>query len=450
MRRQIAFVIIANAIAFATGFLKLWLVACLFGVGAELDGYNLALTLPTFVIGVASGLLQTGLFPVRARLARDSAPNDVERFERTVLLGNVLVGALIALILALAVFTIPARVGIDTQSNVWRATAYVLPYGLALIPLNALGNAMGYLLAFRGRYHWFAAAPIANALFSAGLLAVWPEGGLFNLALGTLLGLALQVSLCALALERGGFRLTGALVRARERTKEWREMLRLGGWIFPGILFANLTSTMPIVFAASYGEGAVSAFGYAWRLHTYAVQLLIMGMAPVILTRFSELVAQGDWRMVHGLLNKARWISVSIGVMSVVGVWLAGVPVLELVFSGRFDATASRAVAGQWQWLAFALGPIILSNVLAKFFQACGNARLLSVLAAMGFCIFLIVAMSAGPLIGAHAISVAVAASAFAMAIVGWGRMNKFTTTKKPLSHYKAKETELCIKTKSS
>jgi len=425
MRQQIVLVFIANALAFAAGFLKLWFIARLFGVGIELDGYYLALTMPTFISGLVSGLLQTGLFPVRARLAHDSSQDTVERFERTVLAGCSLVGALIALILALVIFTIPGIMGADTQSSVWQTTAYVLPYALALIPLNALGDAMGYLLAFRGRYHWFAAAPVANALLGTGLLACWPEGGLLNLAVGTLLGLVLQVGWCAWFLKHGGFRLAGPLVRAGEVAVAWREMLRLGGWILPGILFSNLTATMPIILVATYGEGAVSAFGYAWRLHTYAVQLLVMGMASVILARFSELVAQGDLVVVRRLLNKTLWISVVIGVMTVAGVWLVGVPVLELVFGGRFDAAASRAVAGQWQWLAFALGPVILGNVLAKFFQACGNARLLSMLAAMGFCIFMVVSLSAGPMIGAHAISVAVAMSAFAITIVGWGRMSK-------------------------
>jgi len=105
---------------------------------------------------------------------------------------------------------------------------------------------------------------------------------------------------------------------------------------------------------------------------------------------------------------------------------MAGALVLELIFGGRgrFDAAASSAVAGQWLWLAFALGPAVLGNVQAKFFQACGKSRLLSMLAGMGFCIFLAIAIPAGHLIGAHAISAAVAASMFAIAIAGWIRMN--------------------------
>ena len=432
MRRQIILVFFANLLAFATGFLKFWLIARLFGVGIELDGYYLALTIPSFISGVVSGLLQTGLFPVRARLAEDSDPGAVERFERTVLAGCAFVGILIALVTALAVFVIPAGLGMDTQSNTWQATAYVLPYALALIPLNMLGDAMGYLLAFRGRYHWFAAAPIANALFSTGLLAAWPEGGLLNLALGTLLGLALQVGLCALTLRLGGFRLAGKLVRIGEAKREWREMLRLGGWILPGIVFSNLTATMPTVLVASHGEGAVSVFGYAWRLHTYSVQLLVIGMASVILARFSELVAQADWLTVRKLMNKALWLSVLIGIIAVGGVWLIGAPVLELIFGGRgrFDAAASSAVAGQWLWLAFALGPAVLGNVQAKFFQACGESRLLSILSGMGFCIFLAISIPAGHLIGAHAISAAVAASAFAVVVAGWIRMNIIIRTK--------------------
>jgi peptidoglycan biosynthesis protein MviN/MurJ (putative lipid II flippase) len=425
MRRELISIFFINAAVLAAGFFKFRLIGRLFGIGVELDGYYLAMTLPSFVSNVASGLLQTGLFPVRARLARDSAPEAVESFERTVLAGSALFGIMMALALAGIVFTIPGRVGLDLEANTWQATAYVLPFALALLPLNMLNSATGYLLAFRGRYRWFAAAPAANALFSGSLLAAWPEGGLFNLALGTLLGLALQTGLGAWALKLGGFRFAGGLGRIGEAAQEWREMLRLGGWVLPGILLANLTASLPTVFAASYGEGAAAAFGCAWRLHTYTVQLLVMGAAPVILSRFSDLAAQDEWPAVRGLLDKALRSSALIGVAAVSGVWLAGAPVLELVFGGRFDAAASRMVAGQWQWLALALGPAILGNVLTKFFQACSKARLMSGLAAMGFGVFLAVAMPAGVILGSQAVSAAVGVSAFAVAAVSWRRMTK-------------------------
>lgn len=87
MRRQLIAITLLTAVAQAVAFAKLWLTARLFGTSAELDGYFLALAIPTLPSGVISGALQTAFFLVRARLARDQDRATVERFERAVLLG---------------------------------------------------------------------------------------------------------------------------------------------------------------------------------------------------------------------------------------------------------------------------------------------------------------------------------------------------------------------------
>lgn len=84
MRKQLALVTVFTVIAQAAGFVKLWVTARLCGVGPELDGYNLALVAPTLISGVLSGIVQTGLFPVRARIAARSDSNVVDAFERSV------------------------------------------------------------------------------------------------------------------------------------------------------------------------------------------------------------------------------------------------------------------------------------------------------------------------------------------------------------------------------
>jgi peptidoglycan biosynthesis protein MviN/MurJ (putative lipid II flippase) len=428
MRRQILTVLLSSCIAYAAGFCKLWLIARLFGAGVELDGYYLAMTLPGFFSGIVSGFVQVGFFPVRARLANTSPQEAVECFERMVLSLNMLIGFIGALVLAILAFIAsPLLASFGAQPRSLQTAMYVLPYALLMLPLNGLGHVMGYLLAFRGRYYWYAAAPVANALLAAGLLLVWPEGGLFNLALGTFLGLALEIALCAWALSYSGFRLIGPLFRFGKMGQQWREMLRLGGWMLPGLLFANLTATLPTVFAASHGEGAVATFGYAWRLHTYATQLSIMTISPVILAKFSELVARGNLATVWGNLRKALWISIVLGLVAVAGIGLFGAAFLEWAFGGkgRFNASVAHAVAGQWFVLALALCPIITSNVNARFFTSYGRTHLLSLMSAIGVVVFLAVAVASAKVLGLYAVPVAVAASAFVVAAVSWERAAK-------------------------
>ena len=59
MCNQLIAVGVVTGIAQLAAFVKVWVTARLFGVGAQLDGYNLALVAPTLISGVLSGMLQT-------------------------------------------------------------------------------------------------------------------------------------------------------------------------------------------------------------------------------------------------------------------------------------------------------------------------------------------------------------------------------------------------------
>lgn len=420
MRRQLIIVSTLTAIAQGVGFFKLWLTARLFGVSAELDGYFLALAAPTLITGVLSGMVQTGLFPVRARLAAKGDETVLLGFERAIL-GTLLgLGILMAVAVLLAGPPVLAWAGAGITPPVQAATLFVLPFAAVLIPLNIVGEGMGYLLAARERYPVAAAAPIANSLLGAALLAAWPQGGLLNLAVGTVAGVVLQAAICAWALGRTGFCFFAGWPAWAKLSAEWRAMFRYSVWILPGVLCANLAATLPTVLIAPYGEGAVSAFGYAWRLHQYAIQLLVMAASPVLLARFSRLVAVGDEGEVQRLLRKATWVSAGFGLLGIAGVALAGEPLLRLVFSGRFDATAAAQVAGHWLWLTVALGPAILGNVLAKVWQARGRAGLMSLLAGLGLAVFLLAHVLLAKWLGAHAVAAAVGLSTVAVLGAGW------------------------------
>ncbi len=420
MRRQLITVSTLTAIAQGAGFLKLWLTARLFGVGVELDGYFLALAAPTFLAGTLSGMLQTALFPVRARLAESQNREVVERFERGVLAGLLVVGLAIAALILLAGSKLLVQVGGSVAPSVLDAATFVLPFAALLVPLNAIGDGMGYLLAMRDRYPIAAAAPIANALLGAGLLAAWPEGGLVNLALGTVAGAAVQVAICAWALQHSGFTLFASVPSLGKFAGEWREMLRLSAWITPGVVFSNLSATLPTVLIASYGEGAISAFGYAWRFHQFAILLLVMAASPVLLASFAQLVAQGDETALRVLLRKALWLSLGIGLFGLVVVFFLGETLLRLIFGGRFDAASAHQVAAHWVWLSVALGPALLGNVFAKVWQARRQVRLISVLAGIGLVGFLALHAILSPWLAVYSVAAAVGLASIIVPLAGW------------------------------
>ena len=421
MKRELAAIAIVTAVAQLAAFGKLWLIARLFGVGAELDGYYLGFVFPTLITGVLSGTLQTGLFPVYARIDAQKGQQFKERFERLIFYSTAGFAVAIALMLVILAPQVTRLLAGDASPAMQEATAFVLPIAAIAIMFNGVGDYMGYLLAFRGHYVIAAAAPIANATLGAALLAAWPEGGLLNLTMGTVMGVAVQVTICLHAAVRLGFRPFGALPERRESLAVLKEMLQLGAWILPGLVFANLTASLPTVLLTSHGEGSVSAVGYAYRLHQSAIHLWGMAGSPIILARFSQMIAQGELASMSRVMHKAAWISFVIGAVAVIFVWLAGSPFLQLIFGqGRFDTEAANRVAAHWGWLSLGLAPAILGNVLAKSLQAGSRPKMMSLLSGLGLLTLWILAFLLSPLIGACSVPAALACSSAVVSILAW------------------------------
>lgn len=386
MKRQLVIISLLTIASQLAAFAKLWFTARILGVGPEMDGYNLSIVFPTMIAGVAAGLLQTGLFPVRAKLNVAASVSDVFAFERSVLLGMAVLGGAVSLLLVITSPIMVDALAASASASVRSSLAFAYPFAAALVMLNFVGDSCGYLLAMRDRFAIAAAAPVANGVLGAFLLAAWPEGGLFNLVAGTVLGLTLQVCICLWGLKLTGFTFFGDLPVWKNTKESWQEMLSLGGWILPGVVVSNLVVSLPPLWAAKYGEGAVSAFGYAYRLHSAALQLLVIACSTLILARFSDLIARNDTVAVRSILIKAAFFSAIIGVFCVSVVGLAGTAGLEWLFSGRFDGDAAARVSSHWLLLSIGLPFVMLGNVFAKLFQAQRKPMMMSVLAISNLC----------------------------------------------------------------
>jgi peptidoglycan biosynthesis protein MviN/MurJ (putative lipid II flippase) len=419
VKGQLAVVTALTAISQLAAFFKLWFTAKVFGVGSELDGYNLALVLPTLISGVMLGFLQTGFFPVRARLHAEGDERRTESFERATIWAATAAGCAVSITLAAGTPWLSGLIGGSSPDSVTGALRFVFPLVAMVVALNMLGDCAGYLLAIRGRFSIAAGAPIVNGLLGGLVLAWWPEGRLTSLVAGTLVGLTAQIAICLFGLNRIGFSLFGSVLDRFSARVLFADVARIGAWILPGVFFSNLIVSLPSVWIASFGEGAVSAFGYAYRLHSSAVQLLVMASSTIILANFSTLVAQNDQVAIRRILRKARFAAIGIGATGAFVVWVAAVPVLEWLFVGRFDIDAAVRVGTHWLWLTGGLGFALLGNVYAKLWQAQGRSRLISVMAGCGLASLCIGYMVCRDALSEYALSAALSISAITVVVIG-------------------------------
>lgn len=384
-----------------------------------MDGYNLSIVLPTMISGVAAGVLQTGLFPVRAKLSIVGSASNVLAFERSVLLGMAVLGGALSLLLVITSPIIIDHLTASAPASVRSSLTFAYPFTAALVMLNFVGDTCGYLLAMRNRFAIAAAAPVANGVLGAFLLAAWPDGGLVNLVVSTLLGLTLQVCICLWGLKLVGFTFIGDLPAWNDMKVFFNEMLLLGRWILPGVVVSNIAVSLPSVWVAKYGEGAVSAFSYAYRLHSSALQFLVLACSTAILAHFSDLVAQKEFRRLRNILFKAGIFSFVVGGGGILAVWLLGAACLEYIFSGRFDSFAAARVADHWLLLTVGLPFTMMSNVFAKLWQAQKRPMLISVMASIGLIALIAVFFAADIYLGEFSLSFAISMSGLSIFTVG-------------------------------
>ena len=248
---------------------------------------------------------------------------------------------------------------------------------IVLVSLAAL--AMGMLNA-RGV---FAAPALASSFFNVGSIVggvgmgylfdpKFGPNALVGLALGTLLGGALQFAVQTPSLGRAGFRWGF--------DPDWRDpgvrrVLRLMG---PAVIAGSAVQVNVVVngIFASAQEGAVSWLQYAFRLMQLPLGVFGVAIATVTLPLVSRFAALGDMDGFRGGLGRGLRLAFFLTIPSAVGLACLAEPIIGLIFErGRFDHRATIETAAALRFYALGLVGYAGIKVLAPAFNALDRAR---------------------------------------------------------------------------
>jgi len=381
VNRDILQVLVLSSLAQLAGFGKAVLITYYFGVGALLDGYYLAQAIPAMLAGVLVGFFQTGFTPLySAHLARG------EHDEAAALLGTAVllaagVGLAVSTLISALAPTLVAALASDGAAIAAPAVTALQALSFLLL-LNALVDCIGLALNAHHRFAAAAAAPIVNALSASAILAAAPEWGLTNLIVGTLSGVLLQLIVVLGAAHRAGIRV------ARGRDAQLPKILRSGATMLPGLVLSNIAMFVPPAFAVRIGDGAVTAFSLASRLHGALTQVFAMALSTVLLSHFAQALARNEAAQIATSLRQGFPTVRGLGVIVALWVALAGAGVVAMVFQrGAFDAAATSAVAAAWLWMSIGLVPIVWGIALAKVLQAMQLGGVLSKVSALSLAV---------------------------------------------------------------
>jgi putative peptidoglycan lipid II flippase len=379
MRSDLARVLLIAAFVQLGAFGKSVLIAYYFGVGAVLDGYYLAQATPALLAGIASGFLQTGFLTTYAgHVARGEIDEAAALLSRTLVV-VALIGFAMSTALALLSPAIVELTAPGASTEVRSVATHALTILSFLLVLNVLADSMSLALNAHGAFAVAALAPAINIGIASVLLISFPSWGLDNLIWGTLIGLAAQAMVIAFEFRRRRIRFRSPL------TANLGPSITAGAAILPGVAFANLSTFVPPILAARLGDGAVSAFSIAMRLHGAFTQVFVIAVSTVLLPHFSLAVGRGDIDSITKQLRTGLPFALLGSVLALSWVGISGSDLVALLFQrGAFDSEATATVSSVWFWLSIGLFPVIWGTVLAKVLQAQQLGGILSRLALLG------------------------------------------------------------------
>ncbi len=413
MLRAARTVVVFGIVLQAAGVAKLLVVANYFGTGPRLDAYYLGLVIPTFAAAVLTGMLQTSFVPLYIR-ARSRAEDEVARnLASFALTWSALALGIVALAATLTRGAAMILLASDTsmQTRVELQAAF-LPL-LWMAPLTSMADCGAMLLNAEGRFAAAASAPLLNIVVGTLVLATSRNLGIYALVWSLLAGLTAQLVVVLLALRR-------AKIPLRLRVKfPFSIRGALTAVALPVLISGVLGNLIPAfiqLIAARAGVGAVSAMGYALRLHNAVVQAVVISVSVVLLPHFARLSAEGRTAELRQSLERVFAATLLFFAAAVVLVSASGSRVLGILLQrGSFTAADAQQVSGVWLALTIGLLGATWGIFLARLFQAQRQPWVIARLAIVSVVVNAILAFTFMPIWGVVGVA---AASSLAYTII--------------------------------
>jgi peptidoglycan biosynthesis protein MviN/MurJ (putative lipid II flippase) len=350
-----------------TGAFKEMAIAHQYGVGSVVDAYQLALTLITWLPLTLTNELSILLVPlfVQMRQNRAELAEFVSEMETACLaLGIVLTGLLVV------TWPFFAHVVAGNLSEQTRAMCAQLLLGLAVVGILSLTICISSArLQASGKHLNTLLESVPALVLLCCVLALPVRGSLVPLMLGTSLGYVLQTLLLHLSARNAdGVRLR---LRFSFRSPHWRSVFHSTSMLVFGGVFATLIPPLDQYFLAHVGDGAISTFGYAYRVLALLLGMGALAISRAILPILSEMLTAKDHARARDTTFKWSLVMAAIGAIGAAIFWLLAPWIIALLFQrGAFTAEDSAAVTQLFRvgllQLPSAFGALVILQLLVS------------------------------------------------------------------------------------
>jgi putative peptidoglycan lipid II flippase len=420
--RKAAGVGMATLISRILGFARDVLVASALGAGPAADAFVVAFRLPGLLRRLlAEGAVNGAFIPLHAQADKSGGG---ERFAAQVYSA---LAAGLAVTSALAIAAMPALVGIiapgfeaggGDMGLAVELSRITFPYCLATA-LMAVGSA---LLNTHGRFIASAYAPsLINVVTLAALLLArilgWTDSTTVArlLAWSVLAGGMAQCALVFVALRRAGLSLRLSMPRLPPAV---RRFFRLA---LPGVAAAGITQVNAFValVVASPEPGAVAWLYYADRVYQLPLGIAAVAIGIALLPDLARHSAAGDTEAESHALSRAAEFAAFLSLPAALALLVACEPIVAVLFErGAFGPQDSAATAAALQAYAAGLPAFVAAKLLQPLFFARTRMRLPFIVALVGVCADIALAVALFPTLKQVGVAAAAAASGWLNALV--------------------------------
>ncbi|HEY4974052.1 MAG TPA: murein biosynthesis integral membrane protein MurJ [Steroidobacteraceae bacterium] len=353
------------------------IAAMLFGGGGAMDAFTAAFRIPNLLRDLfAEGALSTAFVTTFSKtIARGGDAAAWRLANKVATLTAIVLSALCVLGIVFSpqlVATLAPGFDAAKAAQTVTLTRIMFPF-ILLVSIAAL--VMGMLNA----KNVFGMPAMASSFFNIGsivggvLLGAWldPQFGpraLIGLAIGTLIGGALQLGVQLPRLRRLGYRFQPDFA--------WRDagvnaILRLMG---PSVIAASTTQFNVLVnsiFASTLGDGPIFWLAIAFRLMQLPLGLFGVALGTVSLPLLSRLAVSGDMAAFRGELSRAMRLGFLLTIPSAIGLIMLAEPIISVLYQhGKFDAYQTSQAAGALRYYAIGLCGYAALKVLVNAFYA--------------------------------------------------------------------------------
>jgi putative peptidoglycan lipid II flippase len=359
------------------GLAREQICAALFGGGGAMDAFTAAFRIPNLLRDLfAEGALSTAFVTTFSKTIARSGDADAWRLANKVatltliVLGTICVAGMI--FSSQLVGLLAPGFDHDKAALTAELTRIMFPF-IVMVSMAAL--VMGMLNA----KSVFGMPAMASSFFNIGsivggvTLGAWidPKFGpraLVGLAIGTLIGGALQFAVQLPPLRRQGYRYAPDF--------HWRDpgVYAILGLMGPSVIAASTTQFNVLansIFASTLGDGAIFWLAIAFRLMQLPLGLFGVALGTVTLPLLSRLVVAGHMTGFRDELARAMRLMFLLTIPSTIGLMMLAEPIISVLYQhGKFDAHEAAQAGGALRFYAIGLAGYAALKVLVNAFYA--------------------------------------------------------------------------------